>query len=71
MQNELSDLNRHVLAAFGQPMMIFREETQLAESREILSKELVPVGQFDAVLQTVTVVSLPAGLVLWIFLFTI
>ncbi|WP_067521624.1 hypothetical protein [Endozoicomonas ascidiicola] len=62
MQNELSDLNRHVLATFGQPVMIFREDVLLVESRGILSKELVPVGQFDSVLQTVTVVSLPAEL---------
>ena len=62
MQDELRDLNRQVLATFGQPMMIFREDVLLVESRGILSKELVPVGQFDSVLQTVTVVSLPAEL---------
>ena len=62
MQDELSELNRQVLATFGQPVMVFRGESLLSETRGIISRELVPVGQFDAVLQTVTVISLSADL---------
>ncbi|WP_066017711.1 hypothetical protein [Endozoicomonas atrinae] len=62
MQDELSELNRQVLATFGQPVMVFRGESLLIETRGIISRELVPVGQFDSVLQTVTVISLPADL---------
>ncbi|WP_419535674.1 hypothetical protein [Endozoicomonas sp.] len=62
MQDELSELNRQVLATFGQPVMVFRGESLLTETRGIISRELVPVGQFDSVLQTVTVISLPADL---------
>ncbi len=42
--------------------MVFREASLLTETRGIISRELVPVGQFDSVLQTVTVISLPADL---------
>lgn len=62
MQDELSELNRQVLATFGQPVMLFRGESLLTESRGIISRELAPAGQFEAVLQTVTMVSLPASL---------
>lgn len=62
MQDELSELNRQVLATFGQPVLVFREASLLTETRGIISRELVPVGQFDSVLQTVTVISLPADL---------
>lgn len=62
MQDELSELNRQVLATFGQPVMVFRGESLLTETRGIISRELVLVGQFDSVLQTVTVISLPADL---------
>jgi|GEM_PF-5075302 len=62
MQDELSELNRQVLATFGQPVMVFRGESLLTETRGIISRELVPVGQFDSVLQTATVISLPANI---------
>lgn len=62
MHDELSELNRQVLATFGQSVAVFRGAFFLTETRGIISRELVPSGQFEAVLQTVTVVTLPANL---------
>ncbi len=62
MQDELSELNRQVLATFGQPVMVFRGAYLFSETRGIISKALVPAGQYEAVLQTVTSITLPANL---------
>ncbi len=62
MQDELSELNRQVLTTFGQPVIVFRGASLFSETRGIISRELVPAGQYEAVFQTVTSISLPASL---------
>ena len=58
MHDELNALNDQVLATFGQPVVITRSDASTFQTLGILSKELVATGQFDGVLQEVTVISL-------------
>ncbi|MET4695004.1 hypothetical protein [Endozoicomonas lisbonensis] len=61
MQDELSDLHRQVLATFGQPVTIISDTGSL-DSTGIISRELIPTGLNDGVLQEVTVMSLDSQL---------
>ena len=58
MQDELKSLNDQVLATFGQPVTLIFLDDQVVESSGIITKELVPTGSYDGVMQEVTVLSL-------------
>lgn len=64
MQDELNDLHRHVLATFGQPVtLVFTDDASL-DTTGIISKELIPTGHHDGVLQEITAISLDRNTVL-------
>ncbi|KEQ17135.1 hypothetical protein [Endozoicomonas numazuensis] len=58
MQDELKALNRQVLATFGQSVLILRSDDSELETTGVLSRELIPTGQYEQVLQEVTVLAL-------------
>ena len=58
MQDELKAISDQVLATFGQPVTITVEESRLFETIGIFTKELVATGQYDGVMQEVTILSL-------------
>ncbi|MGI9276862.1 MAG: head-tail joining protein [Endozoicomonas sp.] len=62
MHDELKALNDQVLATFGQPVVITRSDTSTQQVQGIISKELVNTGQFEGVLQEVTVISLDSSI---------
>ena len=57
MQDELNDMHRQVLASFGQPVTITRDNQSLNVTG-IIAWQLVATGFNDGVLQQVTVISL-------------
>ncbi|MGI9278340.1 MAG: head-tail joining protein [Endozoicomonas sp.] len=58
MQDELNDLNRQILSTFGQPVTILKTDDSALKTTGILSSELIPAGQYEQVLQPMTVLAL-------------
>ncbi|KEQ18083.1 hypothetical protein [Endozoicomonas numazuensis] len=58
MQDELKDLNRQVLASFGQPVTLKQSNDSILEVTGIIAHELVPTGPYEQVLQEVTTLAL-------------
>ncbi|WP_062262444.1 hypothetical protein [Endozoicomonas arenosclerae] len=58
MQDELKALNRQVLATFGQPVTVMFADDSTLDTTGVLFRELAPAGQFEQVLQEITVLAL-------------
>ncbi|WP_257291588.1 hypothetical protein [Endozoicomonas sp. ONNA1] len=58
MQDELSDLNRQVLATFGEVVTLKKSDDSRLEVTGILTRELVPTGPYEQVLQEITTLAL-------------
>ncbi|WP_252177196.1 hypothetical protein [Endozoicomonas sp. 4G] len=58
MQDELSDLNRQVLATFGETFTLKKSDGSSLEVTGIITRELVPTGPYEQVLQEITTLAL-------------
>ncbi len=59
MQDELNRLDQTVLATFGQPVQIIRSGEEAITVQAIISRELVATGSFEAVMEQVSVITVP------------
>ncbi|MGI9279266.1 MAG: hypothetical protein ACR2PX_06500 [Endozoicomonas sp.] len=58
MQDELNDLNRQVLATFGEPVTLKQSSNNVLAVSGIITRELLPTGPYEQVLQEVTTLAL-------------
>ncbi len=62
MDDAFKAMDHTILATFGQPVLLTLSDQPSLETQGMISKELVPLGQYDAVQGELTVLTLDSAI---------
>ena len=65
MYPELAEIAPQILTVFGQDVVVYRGDDQVASTKGIYHKELQPLGNNEAVMGMIISITLPASLKLY------